>query len=483
MTAADAAAGAVVNIATASGLPPGGVTPVQSAPSSVSTPAQAPDPAVSVVGTANSSGGDTSALTVGETIAYSYLVTNTGNVPLTSVVVDDPARGAVTCPTPPAPGLAPGASETCTANGIYTVSQADVDNGAVVDTATATGTGPDASTTGPSAPSTTTVPTAAPLPVVALDKTAQVSPAANQGAAKAGDTIAYSYLVTNTGNVTLTSVTVDDPSLGPVTCPAPAAPGLAPGASETCAANALYTVTQADVDGGSVSDTATATGTDSQGVTSPASPPSTVTVATVTPAAEVSVATQGTVSPTADQGAAKAGDTISYSYLVTNTGNVTLTSVAVDDPALGPVTCPAPAAPGLAPGASETCTASALYTVTQADVDNGSVVDTATASGTASGGLVSPPSNPSTVIIETVPAASAVSLTKTATVTPSADQDAATAGDTITYTYLVTNTGNVTLTSSAVSDPTLGPVNCPTPPAPGLAPGASGTALQTRLTP
>ena len=62
------------------------------------------------------------------------------------------------------------------------------------------------------------------------------------------------------------------------------------------------------------------------------------------------------------------GETITYCYLVTNTGNVTLASVAVDDPTQGPVNCPTPAAPGLAPGASETCTADTAYTVTQADV-------------------------------------------------------------------------------------------------------------------
>ena len=208
-------------------------------------------------------------------------------------------------------------------------------------------------------------------------------------------------------------------------------------------------------------------------MTSPVSAPSTVSVPTVAPAPGVSIAKTGTVSPASDQGAAQVGDTIAYSYVVTNTGNVTLASVAVNDPTLGAVTCPTPAAPGLAPGASETCTANAVYTVTQADVDAGNVIDTATATGTDTRGDVSPPSNPSTSVIQTVPAAPAVSIAKTATVSPAADQAAAQVGDTIAYTYLVTNTGNVTLRSVAVNDPTLGSVTCPTPPAPGLAPGGS----------
>ena len=66
---------------------------------------------------------------------------------------------------------------------------------------------------------------------------------------------------------------------------------------------------------------------------------------------------------------------ISYSYAVTNTGNVTLAGpvTVADDKAT--VTCPAG---GLAPGASMTCTAS--YTITQADLDSGSVKNTAKAS-------------------------------------------------------------------------------------------------------
>ena len=59
-----------------------------------------------------------------------------------------------------------------------------------------------------------------------------------------------------------------------------------------------------------------------------------------------------------------AGDSIDYEFLVTNTGNVTLDSITVDDPMFTTVDCPVTT---LAPGADTTCTAS--YTRTQADVD------------------------------------------------------------------------------------------------------------------
>ena len=77
------------------------------------------------------------------------------------------------------------------------------------------------------------------------------------------------------------------------------------------------------------------------------------------------------------------GDVISYSYLVTNSGNVRLAGpvTVTDDKAT--VTCPAwhggQRGRNLDPGESITCTAS--YTITQADLDDGSVTNIAQGSG------------------------------------------------------------------------------------------------------
>jgi hypothetical protein len=110
-----------------------------------------------------------------------------------------------------------------------------------------------------------------------------------------------------------------------------------------------------------------------------------------------------------------AGQLVSYSFVVTNTGNVTLTNVAVADlqaaPAASLASGPACPAATLAPGATETCTAT--YTVTQADIDNGSVSDSATVSGDPPSGppVTSPPSTVTIPVVVPTP-------TGTATVTP-----------------------------------------------------------------
>jgi hypothetical protein len=409
---------------------------------------------------------------VGETITYSYVVTNTGNVTVAAVSVTDPTLGHVTCPAPAAPGLAPGDSLTCTADKTYTVTQSDVDDGSVSDTATAAGTDTHGKPSPPSDPSTVTVPSK-PSPQVELVKTAAVAPSADQAGVKVGDKITYSYKVTNVGNVDLATLAVSDPTGGKVSCPVPAAPGLAPGDSETCTADDTYTVTQADVDAGAVTDTATATGTDGSGRTSPKSDPSTVIVPAAAQLAAVKIVKHAQVTPSADANAVQAGDKIAYSYTVTNSGNVTLKSVSVSDPTLGKVICPVPPAPGLAPGDSETCTANDPHTVDDTDVQNGQVTDTATATGTGPKDRVSPPSDPSTVVVPSTHPKPVVTLSKTPTVSPTTDQNHVKVGDTIRYTFTVTNIGGTDLTKIAVSDPTLGAVECPTPAAPGLAPGQS----------
>ncbi len=258
--------------------------------------------------------------------------------------------------------------------------------------ATGTFTTPDTVATGQGAALACTFTNEVKNPGIEITKNASGSPT------RAGDTISYSFTVTNTGNRPLTGIAVTDPLLGstPITC---AATSLAPGASTTCTPASAYTVLQSDVETGSVANTASVAATPPSGEGAAGSVTDTdsrtVTIPR-TPMLKIVKAAGG--SPYV------AGDTITYTFTVTNTGNVVVTGVGVDDPKLSGVTCTPTT---LAPGAGASCTADA-YTVTAADVVAGTVDNTAAPTGGSVAGTpaVDPSSTPSvSVELGTLPVA------------------------------------------------------------------------------
>lgn len=94
-----------------------------------------------------------------------------------------------------------------------------------------------------------------------------------------------------------------------------------------------------------------------------------------------------------------AGQTIHYSYHVTNTGKPSLTEVGVTDLLTGVTAVKCPRAL-LNPGDSETCTAT--YVTTQADVDRGSILNVAYAHALPAGGTtrINSPNASTTVYLE-----------------------------------------------------------------------------------
>ncbi|MCP4209840.1 MAG: hypothetical protein GY764_00025, partial [Halieaceae bacterium] len=139
------------------------------------------------------------------------------------------------------------------------VTQADVNAGQIDNTGTAAGEAPGGDPNDPNDDITDDDPLSEPVnqgPAIEIVKSSNAS-----GTNGVGDTITYSYAVQNTGNVTLTDLSVTDPhsGLGAITC-APIAQGgtLIPGATTTCTAS--YTVTQADVNAGQIDNTGTAAG-------------------------------------------------------------------------------------------------------------------------------------------------------------------------------------------------------------------------------
>ena len=254
--------------------------------------------------------------------------------------------------------------------------------------------------------------------------------------------IGYSFLVTNSGNVSLAGpVTITDDKATDEACPNVNTVGnldgfLDPGESITCTAS--YTITQADLNAGSVTNIAQAhaggtdSNTDTETVTAVQSPALTL-VKTATPTTYDEV-----------------GDVISYSFLLTNSGNVTLVApfTITDDKALDEA-CPA-IPTSLAPEDSITCTAS--YTITQTDLDTGEVTNTAQGHGFF--GITPIDSNEDSETVNAIQNP-ALQLDKTGTFDAGLD-GFADPGELITYTFVVTNTGNVTLTNVTVTDPLPG---------------------------
>ena len=304
LTQAEVDAGTVVNNASVTATPPSGPVVTNTATATVTIPRA---PSVSLTKTAGTPSGNTA----GSTVAYSFLVTNTGNLTLTGVAVTDPTVGAVTCPVTT---LAPGASTTCTKT--YTLTQADVNAGVVNNTATAAGTPPTgAAVTATSTANRTITRTA----TMSLDKQAGTPTGST-----AGSTIAYTFIVTNTGNVTLTGVAITDAKVGAISCPQTT---LAPAAATTC--TKTYVITQADVDAGVVNNTASVTGTPPTGVTAPTATDN--TSSTLTRTTTITLDKQSSGLTDIDSNGQDAGDRLNYTFVVTNTGNVTLTAVGVTD--------------------------------------------------------------------------------------------------------------------------------------------------------
>ncbi|UUW87118.1 DUF11 domain-containing protein [Pimelobacter simplex] len=451
LTQADIDAGQVDNTAVATGTDPSG-DPVTSPPSTTGEPIENA-PRLELVKTAL----PVAASRAGEVVSYQFKITNTGNVTVHDVGVDEQAfsglgaRPDVYCP-PAAASLRPGASVTCFVR--YTLTQADVDRGQdLTNTARASAADPHGDPV--QSPPSEAVVDLADEPSITLVKSADT-----RSLAPVGKTVRYSFIVTNTGNLTLREIDVTEGTFtgaGPmsaISCPPVEA--LAPDASITC--TATYVVQQADVDRGTLDNSATAGGTPPHGppVTSE---PSRARL-TEAPAPRLSIDKR------ADrQVVTRAGEVIAYSFVVTNTGNVSLREITVADTGhsgsgeLSAVVCPAEPAV-LIPGASTTCTAT--YAVTQADIDaQAPLTNAATAGGTPPQGD-SITSLPDQVEVDVVqdPA-----LTLTKSVSP---DDTLRAGETLTYTFVVTNSGNTTLHDVDVTETQftgagrLSEITCPT---------------------
>ncbi len=368
---------------------------------------------------------------VGDTVTYRFTVTNTGNVTIKGLNLTDDKLGTIKTDKTE---LAPKA--VATASATHVILESDLP-GPLTNLATIQGTDSQNKPVTATATATITLTYTAGL---AVTKT----PSSNT--AKVGDTVTYQFSVKNNGSVTINGLALNDDKLGLITLDKIS---LAPG--ETATGSATHLVVETDLPG-PLTNVATATGTDSQNV--PVTGRATASVALT-----YTATLQVTKTPSAQT--ANVGETVTYQFLVRNTGSVTINALSLADDKLGTVALDTNT---LAPGAS--ANGSATHLVVEADLP-GPLTNIVTVSGTDSQNKAV--SSTATATVQLTYAA-ALQVTKT----PSASTAAM--GETVTYQFSVTNTGNVTVNALTLTDDKLGAITLNTA---LLAPGATATGSAT----
>jgi uncharacterized repeat protein (TIGR01451 family) len=419
-----------------------------------------PNPAIAIVKTAELEDGGPAIDQVDDVINYTITVTNTvaGSNPLTGVQVDDQVESyAAELDLVLVSGDTNGNDkldfgESWIYETSYTVTQDDFDDrgggdDAIDNIATVT-----ANEDGPETDDAT-VPFAegSIFSELTLAKDGEYEDVGAVGL-NPGDKLNYTFEVTNTGTVTITSVDINELSFdlpGPIVITPPADVDLSPGESQTW--NGVYTLTQADINAifldNDIDNEASATGQDPADVdvTSNEDPAQ----ITLTPTASLVILKSLTNGN--DAVVDLAGETIEYTIVVDNTGNVDLTNVVLDDVFAGGATyVSGDTNDNDILETTETWTYSADYVVTQGDINDGD--DLVNVAGVTTDQTAR----------ETDDATSTVDQNPSLEITKVANKDAVNAaGQSIGYTIVLTNTGNVTLTNVDISDSLIAALGAP----------------------
>uniref|UniRef100_UPI00260B3B2E DUF7507 domain-containing protein n=1 Tax=uncultured Aquimarina sp. TaxID=575652 RepID=UPI00260B3B2E len=212
---------------------------------------------------------------VGDVITYTFTVTNTGNVTIDNIFIDDILTGSTNLAVSPSI-LAPGEEGIATAE--YVITQTDINNGEVINSATVIGDDPDdndvidisdngdetVDDNGDGDPTNDeTITDIEQLPNLALTKTGFYVDVNGDDLPNVGDEIQYTFTVENTGNVDVTNIVLTDPLEGIVVTGGPI--DLAVGEIDMTTFTATYVLTAEDVLLGEVINQATVTGQDPNG--------------------------------------------------------------------------------------------------------------------------------------------------------------------------------------------------------------------------
>ncbi len=272
---------------------------------------------------------------------------------------------------------------------------------------------------------------------ISLDK------AADHDKAGVGDRITYTYTVRNTGEATLYNVRLEDDQLGEIDLPTST---LAPG--ESVSATAATTVSADDLPGPLVN-TASVTARTGDGRTVNAQASTQVELIPLGHAA-VTIEIEALDSrgfPLSPLSRIEVGETVTYVYRITNTGQTRLLRIsAVDDP-LGPIPLDRTE---LDPW--ESTEGRLTRTITEDDLP-GPIKDTGTVVAYDPAG--NKVTDSETISLLEVAGERSLTLTKTV------NTEEASVGDTLIYTYTIENTGKVTITDLVLTDDRLGNIPLP----------------------
>ncbi len=279
-------------------------------------------------------------------------------------------------------------------------------------------------------------------PSIKTEKTVTSTPA-DGNAYKLGETIKYEIKVTNNGDQLLKNIVVADDLTGDKWT----IDELEVGASKTFTTE--YKVTEDDIIAGSVVNTATAKGTPDNPDLPDVEDPDTNEEPNIDPSNPHLNVEKSVTSTPADGKAYKVGEKIVYEIKVMNDGNLTIKDIEVNDDLTGDEWTIAE----LSVGESKTFTTE--YTITEADVINGSVENVATAKGKSEDPDNPDPKDPGNTDTPTEQSKPHMTVTKTVTSKPD-NGTYYVVGEKIDYKITVKNDGNLTIKDITVKDELTG---------------------------
>ncbi|MEM7215821.1 MAG: hypothetical protein AAF423_09780 [Pseudomonadota bacterium] len=306
-------------------------------------------------------------------------------------------------------------------------------------------------------PSSQSIPVVLAAPQISIDKSGVLNDDDGTPGLSAGDTISYTIEVSNPGNVSLSNIVVTDPMVA-LSFQSGDTDGdneIDPG--EIWVYTGSYTISAFDIatnggGDGDIDNTATADSNE-------AGPVSDSEETLIDPNVAINVAKSGTLNDDDGIPGLSAGDTIDYQITVENIGVTDLTNIIVADNLVQGASS-TPLTPVFNGGdinsdnrinAGETWLYTISYTLTQANIDDGSdLVNTASVTTDQIGPRDATDTQTLLGFVDSY------TMTKSASLSDGDGDNLGDPGEVITFTFRFTNTGNRTLANLLVTDPLPG---------------------------